>query len=292
MSGPSRDTTRTLPSRRRRVIAWILLPLGLYAAWCAALYLAQDRMMFPTHLLGPGLRAPPSGFVSIVIEPEEGGRPVKVEAVYAPAPGASPARPAPLLVFFHGNAEQVDDQYDLAGAWRSRGFGVLLFEYRGYGRSTGTPSQRHFVADARAIYDLVAARPEVDPTRIILHGRSVGGAVAAQLAAVRPAAGVITESAFVSVPAVASRFLAPPFLIRNPFRTDRALAEFGGPVLLLHGLQDEIIGVSHGRRLHRALPNSTLVELAGGHNDFPRDPGAYWSAIDAFLAKVVPAPVP
>jgi fermentation-respiration switch protein FrsA (DUF1100 family) len=132
----------------------------------------------------------------------------------------------------------------------------------------------------------------VDRQRIILHGRSVGGAVAAQLAALRPVAGVVTESTFVSVSAVAARFFAPPFLIRSPFRTDQALAKFGGPVLLLHGLQDQIIDVSHGRRLHKALPNSTLVELAGSHNDFPRDLAPYWAAIDAFVAMAAAPSAP
>ena len=265
---------------RRRVIFWLLSPLLLYLAWCAVLYFSQDRMMFPRDLLGPALASLPPGYEAIVIAPEEGGRPVRVEAVYLPAE----AGPAPLVMFVHGNAEQVDDQYDLAQMWRSLGFGVVLFEYRGYGRSGGSPSQKHLLADAQAVYDLVAARPEVDSKRIVLHGRSVGGAVAAQLAAARPAAAVITENTFVSVPAVAARFFAPPFLIRNPFRTDRALAACGGPVLLLPGVQDEIIGVSHGRRLHRGLPRSTLVELDGGHNDFPRDAGAYWESIGAFLA--------
>lgn len=272
---------------------WLFLLLVLYIAWCGGLYVLQDRLMFPLDMLEPAMPAVPWGAEPIVVEPVEEGQPVRVEACYFRGM-ATPKRPAPLLVFFHGNAETVDNCFILARDWAKRGFAVLLVEYRGYGRSYGTPSERHLVGDAVVFIESVAARPEVDASRIVLHGRSVGGGVAAQAAArlsqTRPVSAVIVQSTFTSVPRLVAKLLAPSFLVRNTFRTDRALEKFGGPVLILHGIDDEIVPVSHGRRLHRRLKNSTLAELPGHHNDFPADETAYWAAIDRFLADHALAP--
>ncbi len=269
---------------------WLLLLTVLYVAWCAGLYVLQDRMMFPLDMLEPAMTDLPGGAEAVVVEPKEHGKAVRVEACYIRGV-ATAERPAPLVVFFHGNAETLDNCFPLARDWARRGFAVLLVEYRGYGRSYGTPGEKHLVGDAMAFIDLVASRPEIDKSRLVLHGRSLGAGVASQVAGGlnkgSPGASVkavIVQSTFTSVSRLVARFLAPPFLIRNTFRTDRALAAFGGPVLILHGKDDEIIPVSHGRRLHRLLKNSTLVELEGHHNDFPVDEAAYWAAIDRFLA--------
>lgn len=274
---------------------WLFLLLVTYAAWCAGLYYYQDRLMFPLDWLAPVMMSVPAGTEPIVIKPEENGQPVRVEACFIRDAAATASRPAPLVVFFHANAETVDNCLQLAARWRRRGFAVLLVEYRGYGRSYGTPSEKHLVADAIEFIRLVASRPEVDERRIVLHGRSLGAGVASQVAArladgsvgLPPAAAVIVESTFTSVPRLAARFLAPPFLIRNTFRNDRALKKAEAPVLILHGANDEIIPVSHGQRLHRLLPGSTYAELAGSHNDFPVDEAAYWAAIDEFIGRVV-----
>lgn len=282
---------------------WALLLLVVYAAWCVAAYLLQDRVMFPRGLVGPVPGSAPAGAVPIVVEAEDGGSRVRVESLLFPGV-ATRERPVPLLAFFHGNAESVDNCLDLARDWTRRGFAVLLVEYRGYGRSAGTPSERALVADAIACMDAAAAQPGIDGSRIVLHGRSLGAGVAAQVAArlaERPAAGphapgasapaaVIVQSTFTSVPRLASRFLVPSFVIRNTFRTDRALAAAAARVLILHGVDDEIIPVSHGRRLHRSVPKSEYVELPGRHNDFPVDESGYWSAIDAFLSRAVAPP--
>lgn len=137
--------------------------------------------------------------------------------------------------------------------------------------------------DAGRFYDWLAARPEVDTGRIVLHGRSLGGAVAAQVAATKPCAALVMESTFTSVASMAWTIGAPPFLVRHPFRTDRVLPTLGTPVLLMHGKEDTIVPPSHSRRLKELCPGAMLVELAGGHNDFPRDRGGYWAAIDGFL---------
>jgi fermentation-respiration switch protein FrsA (DUF1100 family) len=134
-------------------------------------------------------------------------------------------------------------------------------------------------------YDLMSRRPEVDKTRIVFHGRSLGGAVAADLARQRKPAAIILESTPASVAAMAWRYLAPPCLVASPYRTDRVLPTLAAPILLMHGRNDEIIGVANGRRLHEVAPGSVYLEFNGGHNDMvgPGEEQRYERAVADFL---------
>lgn len=254
--------------------------LGLFGVAYAVGCSFQERLIFPRDYAAAHARPVPRGAQSLWISAADG---VAVEAWFIPAPAASPERPAPLVIFFHGNAELIDTNVDIANLYCPWGFSVLLAEYRGYGRSRGEPSQAAIVADMQQFHDLMATRPDIDPTRIVYHGRSLGGGVAGALAAARPPAALVLESTFTSLAAVArSRGLADP-LCRHPFHTDRVLPTLARPVLLLHGVDDTLIPPSHARALHALVPGSTLVELPGHHNDFPLDRPAYESAIHQFL---------
>jgi fermentation-respiration switch protein FrsA (DUF1100 family) len=258
--------------------------LVIYLFWVVALYTQQSRMVFPRQYAGPAMkegRLPPR-VEAIWIESE--GRGERVEAWYMPA-GSADAK-APVMIFCHGNAELIDDCASLAMEWRKRGFAVLLPEYRGYGRSGGTPSQAAIVSDLVRFYDAVVARPEVDGSRVFAHGRSLGGGLAAQLAAVRPTAGLILESTFTSVASFAWGYGAPSWICTNPFRTDSALAHYDKPVLIFHGKDDNIIPVSHGRALHRLIARSTYVETEGDHIHYPPDLKAYWGEVDRWVRVV------
>jgi fermentation-respiration switch protein FrsA (DUF1100 family) len=267
-----------VPSLKRRVLFWAAV---IYAVWCGAVYMIQERFIFPRFMIAPATKVIPRGVEQMWIDIGTPSRPARVEAWYLPAFGA-PAK-APAVVFFHGNAELIDFCTDHVRGWRERGFAVLLPEYRGYGRSGGAPGQAGIVADATRFYDALAARPEIDASRIIIHGRSLGGGVACQLAARRPCAALVLESSFKSVSGFAWSMGVPPFFVKHPFRNDRVLPTLDRPVLIMHGKDDDIIPPSHGRRLHELCPGSMHVELPGGHNDFPVDPRRYWAAIDAFL---------
>lgn len=278
---------RFSPTGRRRLTTWLAIAAAIYAGWCLLLYLRQDSMIFPRHLAGPPLPHAPRGVESLWFDGPE-----RVEAWFWPAPGASADTPAPLAVFCHGNGELIDQCLEVAGGWRARGWSVLLPEYAGFGRSGGAPSERRIVADTLRFYDLAVSRPDVDPSRVVLHGRSLGGGVAAQAAVARPAIrALILESPFTSVASFAWGVGVPPVIVRHPFRNDVALRGFARPLLLLHGDRDDIVPPGHSRALHALVPGSSLVILAGDHNNFPDDPGAYWAAIDAFLAGAAgPAP--
>jgi hypothetical protein len=187
------------------------------------------------------------------------------------------------VILAHGNGELIDDNFPWMARYLDLGVSVLLPEYRGYGRSGGSPSQAAITADMERFYDWLVQRAEVDPARVMFHGRSLGGGVMAALAAARTPAAMILESTFTSVASIWTRALLPPFLCRHPFRTDAVMEKYRGPVLVFHGTRDEVIPVRHGRRLHESIPQSRYVEMPAGHNDFPPDPEAYWSAIRAFL---------
>ncbi len=270
-------------SRQRR---WLLLLLLIYAVWLIALYTQQSRMMFPRQFTGPPMkegRLPPR-VESIWINTGTETKPCRVEAWYLPAPGATADHKTPALIYCHGNAELIDDNMDRATEWNKRGYAVLLPEYRGYGRSGGDPSQSAITADMLKFYDILAARPEIDKSHITAHGRSLGGGVAAQIAANRPISALVLESTFTSVASFAWKYGAPSFICSDPFRTDDALRNFKQPVLIFHGTEDNIIPVSHGRALHKLLPQSVYVETKGDHINYPPDPKAFWAEIDKFMA--------
>ncbi len=271
------------PRRRWRFL--IYLCVG-YVAWCATLYFYQDHLIFPADMApaAPKVAPPGAELLSIPIEP--GGQ---VEAIYWPATAAGSADltppPKPVVIFCHGNAEIADFQDDIARSYARLGFAVMVPEYRGYGRSAGRPSEAAIVADTVHLHDLLLARPEIDRSRIVIHGRSIGGGVAAQLAARRPPAALILESTFTSVASFAAGYGVPAFLATSPFHTDRVIGGFRFPILLFHGSRDSIIPVRHGRRLHALAPAAKYVEYDADHNGFPgaANEAAYWREIELFL---------
>jgi fermentation-respiration switch protein FrsA (DUF1100 family) len=163
------------------------------------------------------------------------------------------------------------------------GVGLLLVEYPGYGRSAGSPSQESISETFTRAYDTLAARPDVDPARNVFFGRSLGGGAVCDLAAKRPAAALILMSCFTSVRSFAIRYLAPSFLIRDPFDNLAVVRDYSGPVLVIHGRFDEIIPFGHGNTLHAAARNGKMIAYDAGHNDCPPDWSVFWRDVEEFL---------
>lgn len=284
MTVSSGVATKTARRPGSMVLRLVRLVGVIYLCWVVVLSGCQTRLVFPRDAAGPALpeAAIPRGVERLWVTASDGSR---VEAWYFAARGAAASARSPLAVLFHGNAELIDHFDEYADWYLARGFAVLIPEYRGYGRSGGTPSEKAITADAVAFYDLVIARPEIDPARVAYHGRSLGSAVAVQVAARRAPAVLILESPFTSITAFAARFLVPGFAVKDPFRSDRVLPTLGKPLLILHSREDEIIPVSHGRRLAAATAGSKLVELTGGHNSGLSRQPAYWEAVEGFLRE-------
>jgi fermentation-respiration switch protein FrsA (DUF1100 family) len=267
-----------------RFVHWLLILLAIYALWLAFLYFQQETLIYPGAFFTnrPKDARLPQRTASVWVETTPG---VRVEAWFSPGDGRSAANSGPAVLLTHGNAEWIDDTTWFISEYNRRGFSTLSCEYRGFGRSGGSPCQDGITADMIAFHDWLAARPEVKRGQIVFHGQSIGGGVVAQLAASRKPAALILQSTFSSLEGLTSRYLAPTALCKHPWRTDRVLPTLGRPILLLHGIQDSIIPVSHARALHRLAPGSELCEMKGEHNHFPIDVPAYWRAIDTFLAR-------
>lgn len=283
----------TKPLYRRIARRILIFAAVFYVAWCGTLYVKQDDLLFPTDSAADPL---PLLYSARTVElSRDIGNGQHVVAWFVPGPGVTAESPGPLAVFFHGNAELIDHQHTTIESYLRLGCSVLLPEFRGYGRSGGSPSEAGIVEDAVYFYDEATKRPDVDGQRVVIHGRSLGGGPASQLAARRKPAALILESTFLSAAAMAAEYYAPSFLVKNPFRTDRALAELDAPVLIFHGTTDNIIPVEHGRKLHAIAAGSEYIEYDCQHNDFPGDDYEdYVARIRQFLIahKVVTAKQP
>ena len=260
-----------------------LLIFLAYLGYCCFLFLMQRQVLFPRHLSGGPVAAQGEDVEVIWLDTPDG----RVEAWFLPpqAESEAPAGPLPALLFAHGNAERIDLWADAFRSITRLGVGVLLVEYPGYGRSQGAPSQPSITRAMTAAHDHLIRRREVDPDRIVFLGRSVGAGAVCSLAAKRPPAALVLMSAFKSTRAMAYRFLAPRFLIRDPFDNLAAVRAYPGPVLVIHGRRDEIIPYAHGVALSRAAARGRLITYDAGHNDCPPDWERFCSDLMGFLGE-------
>ena len=165
------------------------------------------------------------------------------------------------------------------------GISLLLVEYPGYGRSEGSPSQDSITETFVSAYDVLSSRKDVDASRIIFMGRSLGGGALCALAQKRPSAALILMSSFTSVRSFAIRYLAPSFLVRDPFDNLAVVKNYANPVMIIHGKRDAIIPFGHGQKLHQAAKQSVLIVYEAGHNDCPPNWDIFWKDVEGFLRQ-------
>jgi fermentation-respiration switch protein FrsA (DUF1100 family) len=174
------------------------------------------------------------------------------------------------ILVFHGNGGNISDRVAHASLLARAGFDVALFDYRGYGRSTGKPSEEGTYVDARAVLRTLF-RTGVDPASLIYLGESLGGAIALALALESPPRGLILQSAFTSVRDVARRHypFIPTVAIPDAYPSLRRIPNLRVPLLVIHGDRDPIVPASHGRALFEAAPEPKRLEVFPGlgHND-------------------------
>jgi len=257
--------------------------LVIYLAWLVIGITIQRSILFPRGVI----EVPPAAFVSpdthvLHIDSPQG----PVEGWFIPGAGVSEQAPGPLIIFAHGNGELIDHWPAMLMDYTDRGVSVLLPEFRGYGRSSGDPSQNAIQQDFTAFYDWAAARPDVDADRIVFHGRSIGGAVVMQLARDRPPAGMILQSTPASIRRMAARFLVPAPLVRDPYYGVPIIENLDAPVLVMHGKQDRIVSPGNATRLAAATKHeqSRLILYDADHNTVPPSE-SYWDDIDRFLKE-------
>ncbi len=247
-----------------------VIAVVIYALSCAAMYFAQDRLLyFPSPEVDrPGARA---------LHLRSGTATVKVWELHG---GARPA-----LIYFGGNGEDVGFNIpELDQHFPHRAF--YLVNYRGYGGSTGVPREGALIADAEAVYDWVRARHD----SIMVMGRSLGTGVATALATRRPVNGVVLVTPYDSVANVgAGRYpwLPVRWLIKDPYDSVPRMRQVRAPVLVLVAGQDESIPRARSDALIAAIPpglGHTVIVPEADHNDIETFPG-YWASLEAFLAQ-------
>ena len=185
---------------------------------------------------------------------------------------ASVDTPLATLLISHGNAGNISHRSELMRRLLRTGFNVLMYDYRGYGKSEGSPNEEGVYKDGRAAFDYVLTLHGVDPKRIVLWGTSLGGAVAVDVATKRPAAALILESAFSSARDLARSvypFFPARFFLRSQFNSIDKIRNITIPVLSMHGNRDAIIPFALGRKLFDAANEpKQFYEIQGAdHND-------------------------
>jgi abhydrolase domain-containing protein 17 len=234
----------------KKMLAGILI---LYVALVAYAYFFSDRLMFQAH---------PSSYHDgrdiLKLTTASGKR---ISAIYLPNNSARYT-----LLVSHGNAEDLGDDRDWLQDLRRAGFSVFAFDYEGYGTSEGKPSERALYDDEFAAYDYLAINLATPPDRILIYGRSIGAGSAVHLAARRPAAGLILQSAFVSAFRVLTRI---PLLFFDKFPNSRDIRHVHCPVLIMHGTADSVVSFWHAEELFRKAnePKQFFAIPGADHND-------------------------
>lgn len=183
-----------------------------------------------------------------------------------------PARGAKAtILYFHGNAGNISHRLHKVKFFYEMNVNFLIFDYRGYGKSTGRPSEKGLYKDAQAAYDYLASRNDVDKSKIVAYGKSLGGPVAADLCLRRQAGALVLEGSFASVALRAQQlypFLPMELLITQRYDAVHKVRSLRIPKLVVHGRQDEVINFCHGEILFAAASGpKQFLSFDGSHND-------------------------
>jgi alpha-beta hydrolase superfamily lysophospholipase len=254
--------------------SWLRLLKSLalvYLVFGVAVYFFADRLMFHPETSPPWTTEFP-----IKVRTADG--------VILPAMHLPNSQAAYTVLFSHGNAEDIRDVAPQLNEIREAGFAVFAYDYRGYGTGNGVPTEDNAYQDIDAAYSYLTGTLGVAPGRIIAYGRSLGGGPSVDLASRKPLAGLIVESTFVTAFRVRTHIAILPF---DKFRNIDKIADVRAPVLVMHGVDDEIIPLWHGRALFERArePKLALWVEHAGHNDVPLVAGtSYAGTLRKFAA--------
>jgi hypothetical protein len=269
------------------LLRWLLILSGLYLVLLGVLYFLQSRLIFiPYRELETDPGREGMAFEDVELVAADG---VRLHAWWVPAAGKSRG----ALVFCHGNAGNISHRIDSIRIFRNLGLDTLIFDYRGYGKSGGEISEAGLYLDARAAWEHLVAVRKVPPERIVVFGRSLGGAVASRLAGDAAPHALILESTFTSVPDLAAAhypWLPARAVCRYRLATVEHVAGVRCPLLVVHSPGDEAVPFAQGQRVYAAAPGpKTFLEIRGGHNDgFLLSGEDYVRGLAAFLDRELP----
>jgi fermentation-respiration switch protein FrsA (DUF1100 family) len=257
------------------ILKWLLVVLVFgYAGLCLTLVLTQRSLMyFPERARTAPAAAGLPQAEEVVLDTPDGE---KLIAWHVP-----PRDDKPLVLYFHGNGGALRLRTDRFRTLAADGIGLLALSYRGYGGSTGSPSEAGLLQDAAAAYGFAAQR--YPPERIVLWGESLGSAVAVALAAERKTAALILQAPFTAAVDIAASvypYIPVRLLMWDQFRSDERIGAVRAPLLILHGERDVTVPIAQGERLYaRAHEPKRMIRFPGaGHNGLDEH-----GAVDAVL---------
>jgi fermentation-respiration switch protein FrsA (DUF1100 family) len=259
-------------------LKWLLVVIVGYGGLMALAYVFQRALMyFPDTRRTPPTAAGFAQAEEVVLTSSDGEKLI--------AWHVAPRGERPVVLYFHGNAGALDLRAGRFRALVADGTGLLALSYRGYGGSSGRPSEAGLIRDALAAYDFAAARYATQ--RLVLWGESLGTAVAIALATDHKVGGLILDAPFTSaadVGAAVYPFVPVRWLIKDSFHSDRRIAQVRAPILVLHGERDRVVPIRFGERLYALAsePKRMVRFPTGSHVDLD-DHGAI-EAVKAFLA--------
>ena len=265
------------------LVACAFLLGGALVAWRGIAWFERANLYFPMKPTAADPRMLGLSFETVWFDTADGER---LFGWFLPAPKAG--SDALTVLFFNGNAGNISYRLEKAAILHAMGVNLFLFDYRGYGNSSGRPSEAGLYADAEAAVRVLTETRGVSPERLIFFGESLGAAVAVETALHHPCAGVILESAFTSTADMARRLF--PILplhrvVTQHFDTVSKIGRLTEPMLIVHSRDDEIVPYAMAAALRDAAGGrATLATIRGGHNDAYRvNLGAYQSAVEGFL---------
>jgi fermentation-respiration switch protein FrsA (DUF1100 family) len=265
---------------RRTVVRWLLILAGTYAAICVVMMFFENALVYHPAPASAYWLAPPSPDVRDVVLTSADG--AQIHGWWLPCPGATGA-----LLYLHGNAGNLSARGDSIVRLRETlRLPVLIIDYPGFGKSSGTPSEAGCYAAADAAYDWLTREQKIAPAEIVLFGKSLGGGVATHLASRKEHRALVLAKTYTSLPDVGAYiypFLPARLLMRNRFDSLSRIADCRRPIFVAHGTADELIPFALGKRLYEAAnePKQFLDMPGIGHNDpFPDE---FYDALRDFL---------
>ncbi len=273
-------------------MVWNILALlaTAYAALLVGVFLFQSRLVYFPNM-GREFSATPQDagleYEEVWLTTSDGER---LHAWFVPA-----SQSRGTLLLFHGNAGNISHRMDYLLMLHRRGYSSIIFDYRGYGKSSGRPSEQGTYRDAEAAWRYLTVIRKLEPRRIALLGESLGGAVAAWLASRQAPGALVLASVFTSVPDLGAEvypFLPVRLLSRFEYDTRAYLKNVQAPVLIAHSREDDIIPYRHGQALFAAAREpKAFLEMRGGHNDsFLFSQEAWVRELGGFLDRYVGTP--
>jgi fermentation-respiration switch protein FrsA (DUF1100 family) len=263
------------------LLKWLLLIAALaYGGLLALMYVFQRALLyFPDRVRTPPVAAGLLQAEEVILTSADGE---KVIAWHVPPRGTKP-----VVIYFHGNAGALNLRAGRFKWLTADGTGLVALSYRGYGGSTGRPSEAGLISDATATYDFAIAR--YPAKRVVLWGESLGTGIAIALAAEREVGGLILDAPFTSIAdvgAAAYPFAPVRWFIKDAFHSDERVIRVSAPLLVLHGARDNIVPIMLGERLFALAPEpKRMVRFPqGGHVDLD-DHGAA-KVVKAFLSEL------